>query len=79
MRPDLRISVVDSVPSVPLERTYGLDMPEALVPFHVLLAILAMALWVYADARRWAVRGAPAVARIGSFAVETPETWFLGG
>ena len=22
--------------------------------------------------------GAPVVARIGSFAVETPETWFLG-
>ena len=46
MRPDLRIPVVGSVPSDPLEGTYGLDMPEALVPLVVLLAILAMALWV---------------------------------
>jgi len=61
-----------------LERTYGLDMPEALVPLVVLLAILAIDLWVYADARRWAAQGAPVVARIGSFAVETPEMWFLG-
>lgn len=61
-----------------MERTYGVDMPEALVPLVVLLAILAIGLWVYADARRWAVQGAPVVARIGSFAVETPETWFLG-
>jgi hypothetical protein len=78
IRPDLRIPVVDSVPSDPLERTYGLDMPEALVPLVVLLAILAIDLWVYADARRWAAQGAPVVARIGSFAVATPETWFLG-
>jgi len=75
---DLRIPVVDSVLSDPLERTHGWDMPEALVPLVVLLAILAMALWVYSDARRWAVRGG-AVARIGSFAVEKPETWFLSG
>ncbi len=53
-------------------------MPEALVPLVVLLAILAIDLWVYADARRWAAQGAPVVARIGSFAVETPEMWFLG-
>ena len=76
---DLRITVVGSVPSDPLARTYGVDMPEALVPLVVLLAILAIGLWVYADARRGAVRGAPVVARIGSFAVETPDTWFLGG
>ena len=55
-----------------------MDMPEALVPLVVLLAILAIDLWVYADARRWAAQGAPVVARIGSFAVETPEMWFLG-
>ena len=50
----------------------------ALVPLVVLLAILAIDPWVYADARRWAAQGAPVVARIGSFEVETPETWFLG-
>ena len=78
IRPDLRIPVVDSVPSDPVERPYGLDMPEALVPLVVLLAILAINLWVYADAKRWAARGAPVLARIDSFAVETPATWFLG-
>jgi hypothetical protein len=55
-----------------------LDVPEALVPLVVLLAILAIDLWVYADAKRWAAQGTPVVARIGSFTVETPETWFLG-
>jgi hypothetical protein len=53
-------------------------MPEALVPLVVLLAILAIDVWVYADAKQRAGQGAPVVARIGSFAVETPETWFLG-
>jgi len=78
IRPDLRTPVDDSVPSDLLERTYGLDMPEALVPLVVLLAILAIDLWVYADAKRWAAQGTPVVARIGSFAAATPETWFLG-
>src|SRR5664280_451777 len=59
-------------------RDPGQPLPEALVPLVVLLAILAIDLSVYADARRWAAQGAPVVARIGSFAVETPETWFLG-
>jgi hypothetical protein len=53
IRPDLRIPVFDSIPSNPLERTYGLDKPVALVPLVVLLAILAIDLCVYADARRW--------------------------
>ena len=78
MRPDLRTPVVDPVPSHHLGRTYGLGMPEALGPIVVLLAILAIDLWVYADAKRSAAQGTPVVARIGSFAVETPEMWFLG-
>ena len=61
-----------------VKQKYGLNMPEVLGPLIVLLAILAIDLWVYADARRWAAQGAPVVARIGSFAAETPETWFLG-
>ena len=52
MRPDLRTPVVDPVPSDTLGRTYGLGMPEALGPIVVLLAILAIDLWVYADAKR---------------------------
>ena len=78
MQRELRPPVVDPVPSDPLERTYGLDMPEALGPIVVLLVILAIDLWVYADAKRSAAQGTPVVARIGSFAVETPEMWFLG-
>ena len=53
-------------------------MPEALVPLVVLLAILAIDIWVYADARRCSAQGSPVVARIGVFVIETPETWFLG-
>jgi hypothetical protein len=44
----------------------------------VLLAILAIGVWVYADAKQRAGQGVPVVARIGSFAVATPKTWFLG-
>jgi hypothetical protein len=53
-------------------------MPETLAPFVVLLAIVAIDLWVYADAKRWGAQGTPVVARIGSFAVGTPETWLVG-
>ncbi|HZW45010.1 MAG TPA: hypothetical protein VFF32_11560 [Dermatophilaceae bacterium] len=53
-------------------------MPEALVPALVLLVILAIDLWVYADAKQRADQGAPVVVRIGAFVLETPETWFVG-
>ncbi|NMM23572.1 MAG: hypothetical protein HHJ11_08745 [Phycicoccus sp.] len=53
-------------------------MPAALVPVLVLLVILAIDLWVYADARQRADRGAPVVVRIGVFVLGTPETWLLG-
>ena len=52
-------------------------MPEALVPSVVLLAILAIDIWVYADARRCSAQGSPVVACIGAFVIETSETWFL--
>ena len=55
-----------------------MGMPEALGPIVVLLVILAVDLWVYADAKRSAAQGTPVVARIGSFGVETPEMWFFG-
>lgn len=53
-------------------------MPAALVPVFVLLVILAIDLWVYADARWRADQGAPVVVRISAFVLETPETWFVG-
>lgn len=59
-------------------RPYGWDMPAALVPVLVLLVILAIDLWVYADAKQRADQGAPVVVRIGAFVLETPETWFVG-
>ena len=49
-------------------------MPAALVPVLVLLAILAIDLWVYADAKQRANQGAAVVVRIGAFVLETPET-----
>ena len=70
--------MIGLVPSDRLEQTYGLDMPEALVPLVVLLAILAIDIWVYADARRRSAQRAPVVARIGAFVIGTPETRFLG-
>jgi hypothetical protein len=49
-------------------------MPAALVPVLVLLVILAIDLWVNADAKQRADQGAPVVLRIGAFVLETPET-----
>jgi hypothetical protein len=53
-------------------------MPEALIPALVLLVILAIDLWVYADAKQRANEGAPVVVRIGAFVLETPEKWLVG-
>ena len=53
-------------------------MPAALVPVLVVLVILAIDLWGYADAKQRADKGAPVVLRIGAFVVETPATWFIG-
>jgi len=53
-------------------------MPAALVPVLVPLVILAIDLWVYADAKQRADQGAPVVVRIGAFVLETSETWLVG-
>jgi len=53
-------------------------MSAALVPLVVLLVILAIDVWVYADAQQRAGQGAPVVVRIGAFVLETPLTWFIG-
>ncbi len=53
-------------------------MPAALVPVLVVLVILAIDLWFYADSKQRANQGAPVVVRIGALVVETPATWFVG-
>ena len=53
-------------------------MPAALLPVLVVFVMVAIDLWVYADAKQRADQGAPMVLRIGAFVVETPATWFVG-
>ena len=65
-------------PPIPRHGPYDWDMPAALGPVLVLLVILAIDMWVYADAKQRADQGAPVVVRIGAFVLETPQTWFVG-
>jgi hypothetical protein len=53
-------------------------MSAAYGPVLVLLVILAVDVWVYADAKQRTDQGAPVVVRIGAFALETPQKWFVG-
>jgi hypothetical protein len=53
-------------------------MPAALVPVLLVLVIVTIDLWVYADSKQRADQGAPVVVQIGAFVVETPATWFVG-
>jgi len=50
----------------------------ALVPILVLVPIVAVDLWVYADAKAHSDRGTPVVAFIGRLAVDTPPVWSVG-
>ena len=51
---------------------------SALVPVLVLLFVLAIDLWVYADAKaRWE-RGSPVVFSTSFFEVDSPAAWFFG-
>ena len=65
-------------PPIPRHGPYDWEMPAALGPVLVLLVILAIDMWVYADAKQRADQGAPVVVRIGAFVLETPQTWFVG-
>ena len=60
-------------PPIPRHGPYDWDMPAALGPVLVLLVILAIDMWVYADAKQRADQDAPIVVRIGAFVLETPE------
>jgi hypothetical protein len=46
-----------------------------LAPLVVVGVVVCFALWVLADARRWARRGTPVVVRLGSITIATPEAW----
>lgn len=50
----------------------------ALLPLVVLLAILAIDLLVYDDAKKRRDSRRPVVAAIGSFRIDTPEAWLAG-
>ncbi|WP_329088282.1 hypothetical protein [Streptosporangium sp. NBC_01469] len=52
--------------------------PTALVPILVLLLLLGIDTWIYADARERLKRGDPVAFSFGSLRVETPQAWFLG-
>lgn len=58
--------------------SYSRVVSVAFVPVFVVAAILAIDLWVYRDATRYAAEGTPVTMRIGTFVVETPIAWFLG-
>ncbi|MGW5669988.1 hypothetical protein [Micromonospora sp. NPDC003776] len=44
----------------------------------VLLAVLGVDVWVYADAKERQRSGNPVSVSLASFRVQTPEAWFLG-
>lgn len=46
-----------------------------LTPILLALVVIAAAGWVLLDARRWVRAGTPVEFRLGSFAIETPESW----
>ena len=52
-------------------------MTTAVIPVLVVVVLLAIDLWVYADAKRCAGAGAPVRLRVGTFVVETPLAWFV--
>ncbi|MER6826640.1 hypothetical protein ABT352_11690 [Streptosporangium sp. NPDC000563] len=53
-------------------------LPAALAPILVLLLVLGIDIWIYADAKERLKQGNPAAFSFWSFKVETPQAWFLG-
>ncbi|MFJ8581344.1 hypothetical protein [Micromonospora sp. NPDC093277] len=60
----------------------GADMTglaaTALASILVLLVVLSVDAWVYADAKKRQRSGNAASVSLGTFRVESPEAWFLG-
>jgi len=54
-------------------------MPAAAFASIVIaLFVVALGLWVYADATRHEQRGNPVVFKAGSFVLDTPAAWCVG-
>jgi hypothetical protein len=59
-------------------------MSAAIAPLLVVVVVLALDLWVYADVKRCAEQGEPVVFQIGTLVVDTPAkcgsqaAWFCG-
>lgn len=49
-----------------------------IAPVGVLLAVLAVDVWVYTEARSRRARGQSVVATVGPVTLSTPEQWLLG-
>jgi len=43
----------------------------------VAIVVVCVDLWVFVDARHWALHGTPVVFRLGSFTLGSPEAWAL--
>ncbi|GIJ30247.1 hypothetical protein Vqi01_54090 [Micromonospora qiuiae] len=52
--------------------------PVALLSILVLLVVLAVDVWVYADAKKRLSQGEQVSVSLGALRVESPEAWFLG-
>ena len=50
---------------------------SALLPILVLIAVVGIDLWVYADAKAHVERGTPIVFWTQSFSIATPASWFF--
>jgi hypothetical protein len=50
----------------------------AAIPLLLVLVLIAIALWIYSDARAQSEAGHPEIFSTGSFTVETPAAWFIG-
>jgi len=58
---------------------YAASMPAtAFASIVIAMMVVAIGLWVYADATRHEQRGDPVVFKVGSFVLDTPAAWCVG-
>ena len=64
---------------VQVNGAYPSSVPSAaFVPIVVALVVVAIDLWVYADAKSRAQQGRAVTVRAGALVVSTPTAWFIG-
>src|SRR6059058_2515649 len=77
-RPQVAAGTMGSTqPTLIGHRMTGIS-PTALLPILIMLVVLAVDAWVYADARKRLQEGDRVTISAGSLRVATPEAWFLG-